>query len=296
MDPVKDFINHNLDMFVELPDSELLKIHGILLQILKDFIKYCNENGLIYFLGGGTALGAVRHNGFIPWDEDVDVVMPRKDFEKFKSGFYKAYPEYRVEAPNTAIVGNTAYIKIKTKNSVLLELVGDKENPGIFIDVFPLEYAPKSRFLQFVQGQYYTLVRDIIYTIFYSKNYTRNIKKRLNNCPFKTKLELKLGYFIGKFLGIIPLHSWINYLDRITRKRESDFVVIPTGLHNYKHELFPVEFYFPPKKGIFEGLEVNLPNKIENILTEFYGDYMTPPPEDKRAQHFFIDIKLPDVE
>ena len=70
--------------------------------------------------------------------------------------------------------------------------------------------------------------------------------------------------------------------------------MIPTGLHNYKHELFPASVYFPPKKGMFEGMEVSLPNRIEEILTVFYGDYMTPPPDSAKAQHFFVDIEIPD--
>ena len=294
MDPVKDFINCNLDMFVELPDEKLERIHKVLFGILRDFVTFCDDNGLIYFLGGGTALGAVRHKGFIPWDEDVDVVMPRKDYEVFKREFPKAFPAYRVEAPNTGTVGNTAYTKIKREDTVLLEVVGDKRHPGVFIDVFPLEYAPSSGFLRAVQGPYYTLIRDIIYTIFYSASYKETIRPRIGNCPLKTRLELRAGYVLGRILGLVPLRRWINHLDKAERKKESDLVVIPTGLHNYKHELFPASVYFPPKKGMFEGMEVNLPNKVEEILTVFYGDYMTPPPDSAKAQHFFVDIDIPE--
>ena len=294
MDPVRDFINCNKDMFVQLSDLELKKLHSLLFRIMDDVITFCEDNGLDYFLSGGTALGAIRHNGFIPWDDDVDLSMPRRSFDIFKKEFAIAHPEYSVEAPNTDNVGRFAYIKVKMKGTVLQELIADEDDAEVFIDIFPIEYAPKSHIRRLLNGWYYTLLRDISYTILYARQYKRVIKPRIGNCPFKTRFELKAGYILGSFLGLIPQWKWINHFDHIAPKKKSDLMVIPTGLHGYSHELFSINDYFPPKKGVFAGRTVNLPAGIDKIMTEFYGDYMIPPDADNRAPHFFLKIELPD--
>lgn len=293
MDPIKDFINCNQDMFISFSDGNLAELHRVLLEITNDVIDFCEANNLCYFLGGGTALGAVRHKGFIPWDEDVDLVMPRKDYNQFAISFSEKYSDkYIVEVPNSSCVGSFGYMKIRKKGTVLQELISDESSVEIFVDIFPLEYAPESRIRQRIEGWYLSLFRDIAYTILYAKQYNRVIKDRIGNCPFKTRFELKAGYILGSMLSIIPLKKWVNWLDSCSRHSEGSHVVIPTGLHNYRHELFSSDYYFPPKKGEFEGRKVNLPNRIEDILTEFYGDYMVPPPESGRARHFFLQAKF----
>ena len=298
MDPIRDFMRFNHEMFVQLSEEQLDKLHRILFKILKDVVYFCEKNGLIYYLGGGTSLGAVRHHGFIPWDDDVDLAMPRRDFNIFREQFQNAHPDlYLVEAPNTDQVGTFAYMKVKMNGTILRELIEDEKSPEVFIDIFPIEYAPKSKLKRNFQGWYFTLLRDISYTILYSSQFKKVIEPHIKTCPFKTRLELRGGYILGRILGIIPQYKWINHLDKIAQKNpESNFVVIPTGLHNYRNELFFAEDYFPPQKGIFEGIEMNLPNHIEKILEVFYGNYMQLPPVDERGGHFFLEVNLPDLD
>lgn len=296
MDPVKDFINSNRDMFIQLTPDETTRLHGLLFQITDDILSFCDKHGLDCFLSGGTALGALRHNGFIPWDDDVDLTMPRKSYDIFRHEFPTEYPQYKVESPNTDNVGHFAYTKIKLPGTILMELISDENDCEVFVDVFPIEYAPESRIRRAFNGWYYNLLRDISYTILFAKQYKRVMKKdRLANCTLKTRFTLKAGYYLGSFLGLIPQRKWINHLDRIAPKKESSLMVIPTGLHNYKHELFRVDDYYPAKECIFEGRKAMLPHNVDRIMTEFYGpDYMTPPPDDKKAQHFFLTVSIGD--
>ena len=297
MDPIRDFIKCNRNIFVQLSDEDLKKLHRILFCIMNDVITFCERRNLTYYLSGGTALGAIRHHGFIPWDDDVDLSMPRKDFEVFKKAFNEAFSEkYIVEAPNSDNVGSFAYMKIKLRGTLLRELVKDENDCEVFIDIFPIDFAPESKILRFLQGHYLNFLRDINYTILYSRQYHRVIKNHRKNCNLITRAELYSGYILGKILGVIPQKVWINHLDRVSRHPASDYMVIPTGLHNYKHELFPVNYYVPSMRADFEGKSVNLPGKIDLILKEFYGDYMELPPENDRSPHFFLQVNLPELD
>lgn len=295
MDPVKDYIDANRNIFIQLSADQMSILHAYLFEIVDDFINFCNANSLLYFMGGGTLLGTVRHKGFIPWDDDIDLAMPRKDFELFKDSFAKEFEDkYIVEAPNSLNVGVSAFMKIKYKGTVLRELITDDAHPEVFIDVFPMDFCSKYKWKRLFDGWYLTLLRDIIYTILYSNQYKSKIKKHIGTCGLKTRLQLKGGYVLGKILQIIPQKKWINYLDKVSRRKKSEYVSIATGLHGYKLETFPASCYFPGRDAEFENKIVRIPSDSERILTAFYGDYMTPPPEEERARHFFLEVSLPD--
>ena len=131
-----------------LTDEETEAIKNVVLEAALDVIALCDENGIPYMLGGGSALGAVRHGGFIPWDDDIDLMMPRADYEAFKRVFPQALGEkYVLQAPNTpgCEISNT-FMKIILRGTERLEL--QKLNApgahGLWLDVFPIDNAPAS--------------------------------------------------------------------------------------------------------------------------------------------------------
>ena len=298
MDPVKSLIDANRDNFITLPEPRLKVLQNLLLSMIRDYDEFCRAKGLEYYLGGGSALGAVRHNGIIPWDDDVDIVMPRQSYEVLKREFEDYFQgKYRVEAPNTHCNGVYAFLKIKLVGTVFREIICDDEHCEVFLDIFPLEYVSNNSFVRFFQTHTYVLMRDISYTILYAKQYKKKIKPRLDRCDGKTKFMLKAGYGLGQLLSIIPARCWMNKLDRMVAKNKpSNYVTIPTGMQGPKKETFLKEYYMPARKGEFNGMEIMLPNRVEDILTRFYGDYMTPPPVDKRARHFLIEVDLGKYE
>ena len=293
MDLVRDYIDANVNEFQVLSNEDYIKLHEIHLEMIRDFISFCNSRGIVYFLGGGTSLGAVRNQGFIPWDDDVDMVVTKEGFRILSEEYERAFPgKYTVEAPNSKNVGSFAFMKIKKKGTKLRELMEEGPEYGIFMDVFPIEFAPMSKVLRAIYAKTYFLFQGVAYTILFSEQYRKVMKRGLVNCSAKTRLMIRLGAFAGRIIGIIPQKWWINHFDKMVEKKASDLCVIPTGLHGYKKECFPYEVYFPPKKGMFEGMEVNLPNKIEDILTVFYVDYMSPPKDADKVHHFFFEIDL----
>lgn len=297
MDLVRDFIDSNRNLFTTLSDSDISALHKVQLMMIKDFIAFCEKRNVIYFLGGGTSLGAVRHHGFIPWDDDVDMVTDYEGFNILRNEYEDYYKgKYAVEAPNSERVGSFAFMKIKLRGSVLRELMEKGPEYGVFIDVFPIVNAPDSALFRSFLAPFTFIFQGISYSILFAEQYKAVMQKYMANCSLSKRIAFRLSAFGGRILGVISQKSWINSFDKLMNMKpgKKNLVVIPTGLHMYKKECFPRDVYFPPRKGTFEGLDIYLPNKIEVILERFYGDYMTPPPDANKIHHFFLDFKLPD--
>lgn len=294
MDILKDFIDVNLEMFHQFSDAELREMHVILLDMIDDIFEFCKKKDLKLYAAGGTALGTIRHKGFIPWDEDVDFSMPRKDCNVLLKEFVDYFNgKYFIEAPNSDFVGNHVFIKIKKKNTVMTDLLTKKGCSGFCIDIFPIDYASNNKFIRTIQGHHYMLLRNLLYVVSYARQYDLSMKKGFKKCKPITKIVAYGGYVIGKILGIVSLEKWINHFDKIVQhKTVSDYWVIASGIHSYAVETFDVSVYLPDKFGEFEGRPMRLPGKVEDIMTRFYGDYMTPPPPEKRAKHYFLEIRI----
>lgn len=294
MDILKDFIDANPEKFHRLSDSDMSRIHKVLLEMIDDVLEFCNKKNLTVFACGGTALGAIRHKGFIPWDEDVDFSMPRKDCNVLIAEFCDFFSgKYFIEAPNSDFVGNHVFIKIKKKNTVMTDLLTKKGCSGFCIDIFPIDYASDNKFIRIIQGYHYMMLRNLLYVVSYAKQYDLFMKKGFKKCKLSTKIVAYGGYAIGKILGIVSLEKRINHFDKIVQhKTVSDYWVIASGIHPYTVETFDVSVYIPDKFGVFEGRPMRLPGKVEDIMTRFYGDYMTPPPPEKRARHYFLNLSF----
>ena len=294
MDILKDYIDANPEKFCHFSDEDMDRIHKILLGMINDIFEFCEKKNLVIYACGGTALGTIRHKGFIPWDEDVDFSMLRKDCNVLISEFVDYFHgKYFIEAPNSDFVGNHVFIKIKKKNTVMTDLLTKKGCSGFCVDIFPIDYASNSRFIRTIQGFRFMTIRDLLYVVSYARQYDLFMRGGFKKCKLSTKIIAYGGVAIGKFFGIIPLEKWINHFDKIVqRTKPTDYLVIPSGIHSYKVETFQSAIYFPNKYGEFEGLKIRLPGKVEEIMERFYGDYMTPPPPSKRAKHYFLDISF----
>ena len=144
MDILKDFIDANPEKFHQFTDEEMKKMHQILLGMIDDILEFCRIKNLTLYASGGTALGVIRHKGFIPWDEDVDFSMPRKDCNILLSDFVDFYKgKYFIEAPNSRLVGNHVFIKIKMTNTVMTDLLTKKGCSGFCVDIFPIDSTEK---------------------------------------------------------------------------------------------------------------------------------------------------------
>ena len=134
--------------------EDLRHLQMVVLSIAKDIDKLCRENGIHYYLGGGGAIGAVRHKGFIPWDDDLDFLMPYEDYERFKQVCKEILDKEKYEIDEDLSPWALPYLKIRLKGTYIEEKGKSIENgkcQGIFLDVFRLEHSPESNLWKYLQ-------------------------------------------------------------------------------------------------------------------------------------------------
>lgn len=251
--------------------------------ILKEVDKICVNNGINYFVGGGTAIGQRRHGGFIPWDDDIDINMSRSDYNKFLSIASSELPSFLfLQNHNTDSDFSKLYSKIRLKNTKFVEYQyrNSKMEQGIYIDVFPMDISLNDdQYLRKMDkriGLYYSLYD---YRINPSSNQPMvNLKDRLRNV-IKHIIHFLLCVFPKKFYS----NSYYSFL--LKNKVDSDYLADYATVGG-KSFVVDSKLVFPVKRGTFDMIEVNIPNDIDAFLRLRYGDsYMTLPPIEQRINH-----------
>ncbi|WP_407424360.1 phosphorylcholine transferase LicD [Methanobrevibacter sp.] len=257
-------------------DDETLKhLQKVQKMMLTDFIKICEENDILYFVIGGTLLGTIRHGGFIPWDDDIDVLMFRKDFEKLNK-IMSEKPNKKYGFINVLNEETYHYTwgRFTLLNTEIREWWADQVDykPNIFIDIFIMDNIPDNKIKRFVfKWRCFTLNQMVQYSLVKFENESK-----------PKEIIQKLAYYILKIIPISPMtikkrcvKTYRKYED-IDCEETCDFPSLAFMPIYNKKELFPV------KKVKFEDIEVNVPNNYDEILKRLYGNYMELPPEDKR--------------
>ncbi|MDR0644043.1 MAG: LicD family protein [Treponema sp.] len=256
--------------------SDLDKLHKVLMEILEEFTRICDKHGLMYFFVGGTLLGAVRYKGFIPWDDDVDVAMPRNDYERFIAICQgELSPKYFLQCGETIQDWWKPFVRIRKNNTLLimknyLYKPHPHDHYGIFIDVFPLDNADSENSL--VQCIQKFVVKKIISMIETKRGY---IPKNIFKC-----LLLKIAHLFT----YRQLQDMIINVLTFNKNKNAKCLVNITGRYSAQKETVPKEVFFPPVRVEFEEKWYNAPNQWDFYLRRIYGDnYMIPPPEMERS-------------
>lgn len=260
----------------------LEKLKHIELDIFKKFIEICEKYNFKYFLLGGTALGAVRHKGFIPWDDDIDVGMPRQDYEKFLIVAQSELPEHLfLQTHITDINYPLNFAKIRNSNTTFIEtsVHNIKMNHGIYIDIFPLDGYPKSKLISKVRYLIDTIVSKSIKTIFFHE---------------KKSKKTVLGHVNDVIASIFfkDYRKAVIAKEKLLKKysyEDSEIVANYGGAWGMK-EVMPKSYFGNGTIVEFEGLKVTLAEDYDKYLKSVYGDYMTPPPPEKRVGHHFCTV------
>lgn len=253
------------------------------LEIVKVVDEICEKENIQYYLCAGTMLGGVRHQGFIPWDDDLDIMLPRDEYTRLMRVLKEKLPkEYWLQTYDTDLDYWQAFAKIRKKNTVYKEKGMEKipdAKCGIWIDIFPLDYASK-------KGTVNLKIRRLL---------TKGISFSLRRREFKLKYSAFSRRYIPLLvvLEFIPKKQIKKMQEKIMKQRSNKskkYLVNLASTYEIDKETYPIEWFEAKERIKFEDTNLNIPKEYDKYLKQLYGDYMKLPPVEKRNGHNISEI------
>ena len=262
--------------------DNLQQIQALERNILAEFIRICHKYHLRYYLAEGSLLGAIRHQGMIPWDDDIDVAMFREDYERFMEIAPKELDaqfelrSYRHQADYIECIA-----KLEDRNhQVISDAKGTPFTTNLWIDIFVIDGMPKGK-LAFKLRKLHLLATKLMLMWSNVEHYATARKR-----PYYETLMIAAAKRFH-FSRFINTSAWLRRLDRamasVPADKQHDTVIF-TSEYRFR-SVHPFDFYGTPREVPFDSMNVSIPHKSEEILQRVYGDYMKLPPEDARYKH-----------
>lgn len=283
------------DSMITLDEEQIRALQEIILEMMDDIVTVCENNNISYALSGGTLIGAVRHKGFIPWDDDADIDIPRSDIKKFLTAFIKEYgSKYWIHIPGNTKEFGSLNIKIRKKGTIYRINEEEKRKEcGVIVDIFIVENTYDNCMLRKLHEVLCTMAQGAVSCrVYYQKRYVLlKLAEGYRDMLFLFKLRIALGFLISW----IPVHIVVGIADSVfamCKNHHSKSVTIPPGRKKFKGELFLRKDYCEYIKADFAGRKYSIPIGYDYILSRLYGDYMRVPDADKREKRVVSEIKL----
>lgn len=273
-------------------DSDTLKhLQNVLTDMFKDFIKICDKNSIQYFLHAGTCIGAVRHKGFIPWDDEIDIAVFREDYEKLlkildqtNEKYYISNWKKRFDIDDETYTPKTLFC---LKNTKLESISSDYEiyDFGIYIDINVLDDIPTNN-----------IEKNFFIKTVYFVDFLINLTNSIECDVYTSKINEWIGHrikFLFKIFNVPNISAKI-YTKLIKKYQGKSEMICSTGEGEYIEKPFPKSCFKDIISVKFEDLCVNLPNGYDETLKIFYGNYMEIPPVSERFNHNWDEIDFGD--
>lgn len=250
-----------------------------ILEIMKYIDEVCRINGIIYYIMGGTALGAVRHAGFIPWDDDLDIFMTPDQYKKFKKVFEIEHSQQFELQEWYTVQGFLEYAKVRMNGTTFIEKVYKNRkdmHQGIYVDIMILHKVPENRFIQ-----YLVYLESKFVTLFALSQRNWEPKTKFQKCALKS-----LKFLPSQLMAKIA-YKRIYHYDSMENNYKYCYWITPA---KFKNGLFDADFFTEPVEIAFEDTTLLAAKKIKEYLRYRYGDYMKLPSEEqqKAAVHAMI--------
>ena len=286
----------NVEGAVRLSGDLLRRYQEYLLHIADDIISVCEEEHIAYHLTGGSALGAVRHGGFIPWDDDMDIDILGSDFDRFEAKFLEKFSDqYTLDTYKKKNYG-ILVSRVRLKNSVFRtrEDAG-KDECGFFVDLIRIENTFNNPVLRFMHGMDCMGMGFLLSCRNYFHNRRNVLEMAGNNKKLRRVLKIKIA--IGRLLRFRSLDRWAARTQRCyarCKNNRSTYVSVPAGRRHYFGEMYRRADFVESVKVSFEGRMWNVPKEYDAYLRNMYGDYMKIPAPEDREEHVILELRFPD--
>lgn len=264
----------------------MTEIQSVSLEILKKVSDFCDENNIKYFLAYGTLIGAIRHHDYIPWDDDVDIMMERPDYDKFLTLFKEKNDVSYLELFTLESNPNYPYNIARVSDSrYYIEVENEKPcGLGIFIDIYPLDGVGHSRKEALATMKKTTKYPSLIFQ-------STRVSYNLGNTKGFFRKIFKFPAFI--FAHIMGKDYFVERLKKIVSKFQyDDNEYVAVAMWASRPKFYPKKWFKNLIKWKFSKYEFFIPNHYDEVLRESYGDYMQLPPEEDRIyQHLYKAYK-----
>lgn len=264
--------------------SDMKKVWAIELDLYREFARICEENNLIYFTDGGTTLGAIRHKGFIPWDDDLDVCMPRSSYEKLKQLAKKFEKPYFLQNIHTDPEHAFSFMRLRNANTtaILEKFIYCKFNHGIFIDIFPLDKVTKEDYLPRREKMNELIMKNSAYMRY--------------NFPNKSERDKDI---IEKYYdsSVTPEETFYE-IEKVAMQDEdieTDYIsLLVSTQYDASKKIWLKRVFDNYVEKDFESIKVRVPIGYDEQLRIYFGNYMEFPPVEQRGKWHSVQF-YPDI-
>jgi lipopolysaccharide cholinephosphotransferase len=256
-----------------------------LLELIKVLHEVCTKNDIKYFIVGGTMLGAIRHHGFIPWDDDMDIGLPRNDYEKLISLPKSEWPDFiHIKTPRNSEDLIFPYAKLMNKNTTLVESKLDGIVGGVYVDIFPIDGVGNSDFQAKIN--YYKVYKELV--LLYYNQYHGT----------QTSLLKRIVQLYARKQNLNKLYNSLDRCLKNIKYEKNQLVGNLVGAWGMK-EVMPKDYFGKPTLYPFEDISLYGPEKADLYLKTLYGNYLQLPPLEKQKSHHkfeYINLNKPYKE
>lgn len=280
----------------ELTKDELKKLQDHLIRMYRDIEDVCNKHDIKICLAYGNVIGAMRHNGWIPWDDDLDIHMSRMDYEKFIKICHKELPPKYIVSSYRAVDGAISrFTKVIDSETVHIPIAGENgKYSGVFIDIFPIDNVPTGNLSN-------KLRRLFSFFMMYSATSVQQVEgksQKYKEMMFTTKegkANWRFRQLWGRIFSFASSRTWHRWIELFAQnKRDTGYCHVMADL-NLCYRAIPKDYFFPFREIELPDIgKIHIPNKYDEYLTLSYGDWRKVPDDADKWHHYVSELYIPE--